>query len=102
MLRPAGYEVAMFPTDKAFLESLTHKRPDVVIVELNMPGRSGLDIVSRLRAEQIVVPTLMMTGGSDPDLERRALQSGVRTILRLPLLDDLLAAVESALHSRVA
>ena len=101
MLRPTDHEVVVFPSEQEFFEFLTHKRPDLVILDLNMPGRSALDIVSRLRAERIIIPTIVVTRGSDHELERRALQLGVRRVLTMPLLDELVAVIETALEPKI-
>jgi two-component system, LuxR family, response regulator FixJ len=61
--------------------------PDVacLIVDYQMPGLDGLDLIAELRQRGSTVPAIMITGASAPTLERRATQLGIRQVLRKPV-----------------
>ncbi|MFY9615211.1 MAG: response regulator transcription factor [Candidatus Dormiibacterota bacterium] len=47
------------------LEKALHKNPDLILLDINMPGMSGLDVCRRLRADGSLVPIIMLTAKSD-------------------------------------
>ena len=100
MLRLDGFEVSSFGSGETFLASLAGQVPACVILDVHMPGLSGLDVQSRLRSTPVKVPVIFITASDDPDLDRLALEAGGRLLLRKPFSkEDLLAAVDTALAS---
>ncbi len=61
-----------------------------VIVDYRMPGLNGLDFVSELRRRGSTVPAIMITATSDPAVERRATQLGIKQVLQKPLSNRVL------------
>jgi FixJ family two-component response regulator len=101
LLRLADYEVAAFGSGEEFLASLAARLPNCVILDVHMPGLSGLDVQSRLRAAHIDVPVVFITASDDLELGRTVLQAGGVRLLRKPFSsDELLEAVGIALHGR--
>ena len=99
LLRLADYEVAAFGSGGEFLASLAARLPDCVILDVHMPGLSGLDVQSRLRAAHIDVPVVFITASDDLELGRAVLKAGGVRLLRKPFSnDDLLEAIGIALH----
>ncbi|WNG43434.1 response regulator [Archangium minus] len=70
---------------------------DLVIADFNMPGMNGLDFVREVRSDKrhevSHVPLVLLTGGKAPDLEKRALESGVSEFVRKPISSAALTAV---------
>jgi FixJ family two-component response regulator len=98
LLRLAHYEPSLFRSGEAFLESLDNQRPDCVILDINMPGMSGLDVQRRLRSVAIHIPAICITSGEDVVLLREALDAGAVDLLRKPFSNlDLLKAIQTAL-----
>ncbi len=66
--------------------------PDIVylIVDYQMPGLNGLQFVSELRRRRREMPIIMITASSDPTVERRAAELGIRHVLKKPLSNRLL------------
>jgi two-component system, LuxR family, response regulator FixJ len=66
--------------------------PDVVciIVDYQMPGLNGLDLVSELQKRGSKVPTIMITATTDPTVARRAAGLGIRRVLQKPLSNQVL------------
>jgi FixJ family two-component response regulator len=97
-LRLAGYEVAMFASGQEFLDSLPTGPPTCVILDIHMPGLSGLEVEARMRAQNIRVPIVLITASDDSALDRSAAAAGAVCLLRKPFsTDTLLAAVGGAL-----
>lgn len=99
LLRLADYEVATFASGEEFLASLEARRPDCVLLDVHMPDLSGFDVQCRLQAAHVDVSVIFITASDDPDLDRLALASGGRMLLRKPFSnDELLAAIGAALQ----
>jgi FixJ family two-component response regulator len=97
-LRVADYEVATFASGEEFLDSLPTCPPACVILDIHMPGLSGLDVELRMRSQNIPVPVVLITASDDSALDRSAAVAGAICLLRKPFSTDvLLAAVRSAL-----
>lgn len=89
-LATEGFEVAGF----ARAESALSARPPGVscmIVDHNLPGRTGLDLVDRLRADGLAAPAVLMTTAPSAALRRSADTRGVE-ILEKPLLGDVVSS----------
>jgi FixJ family two-component response regulator len=98
LLRLAHYDVTLFPSGEAFLESLETQTHDCVVLDINMPGMSGLDVQRRLRSVSIAIPAICITSGEDVALVREALDAGAVNLLRKPFSNhDLLKAIRTAL-----
>jgi FixJ family two-component response regulator len=101
VLRLAGFHVAAFSSGEEFLASLTVRLPACAIFDIHMPGLSGLDVHSRLRAGAIAIPIVFITASDDPALDRTTDEAGGVCLLRKPFSSrDLLAAVGVALEGR--
>lgn len=70
---------------------------DLIIADFNMPGMNGLEFVREVRSDKrhevSRVPLVLLTGGKAPDLEKRALESGVSEFVRKPISSAALTAV---------
>jgi FixJ family two-component response regulator len=96
MLELHGYDVEEFADRSEFL---TRKRFDDVsclILDLNLPGESGLQILARLRAQGLGVPAFIMTGRADSSARREAQRLGAFALFEKPLAPrELLAAIDT-------
>jgi CheY-like chemotaxis protein len=80
------------------LERLDSEGADLVLTDLMMPGRDGIDLLESLAARSFAAPVIAMTGSGDDGLVRRALELGAQTVLHKPFeLELLRAAVRTAL-----
>src|SRR5262245_30945808 len=101
VLRLADYDVAAFSCGDEFLASLVSHVPACVILDVHMPGPSGFDVQSRLRAMRTVVPAIFITASDDPSLDRSVRDAHGLTLLRKPFAsEELLRAVAAALQAR--
>ena len=98
LLRTAGLEAETYASGPDFLEAVQHYRPSCVIVDLHMPGMSGLEVQSRLAVNGFEIPVLFITAYDDPGARDRALQAGAVSYLRKPFTEEaLLQAIDSAI-----
>jgi FixJ family two-component response regulator len=98
LLRLAGYQVVAFENGEEFLASLALSLPACVLLDVNMPGLSGLQVQARLLADRVPLPVVFITASDDPAVEQLALDAGGLRVLHKPFgNDDLLAAVQLAL-----
>ena len=87
-LLDAGYARFVSTTDPLqAIEMIQRTQPDVLLLDLIMPGVSGLDILARMETEGLLrhVPTIMLTGSRDPSNKLKALSLGVTEFLMKPL-----------------
>jgi FixJ family two-component response regulator len=98
LLRLADYAVLPFASGEAFLESLSARVPDCVLLDVHMPGLTGFQVQARLRGLGLSLPVVFITASEDADTERKALDAGGLRVLRKPFSNELLlAAVAVAL-----
>jgi len=101
LLRLAEYKVAAFASGEEFLASLATRAPACVILDLHMPGLSGFDVQSRLRADRTDVPAVFITASDDPSLDEFVQKAHGIALLRKPFTSEqLLGAVDAALRSK--
>jgi len=98
LIRSVGLRVATFPSAHEFLQS---DRPDVpacLILDVRMPGLSGLDLQRDLTEGNIHIPIIFITGHGDIPMSVRAMKAGAVEFLTKPFRDqDLLDAIQQAL-----
>ncbi len=100
-LTERGYEVATAGSGEDALAALEHRMPDVVILDLVMPGLSGLD-VCRIVRERSAVPIIVLSARGDEHDKVRALDLGADDYLTKPFgMEELLARIRVALRHSV-
>lgn len=92
-----GYDVSSFASPMSLLANLSSLAPSCVIVDLLMPGLTGLDVQRSLRKSGSTWPVIFITGHGDIRTSVRAMLDGAVDFLTKPIdLDDLLQAVDRA------
>jgi FixJ family two-component response regulator len=101
LLRSAGYECDLFPSAEAFLESGSLGDTDCMVLDVRMPGLSGLDLQLKLHEMNPPVPVIFVTGHADYQMRAKALAQGAAAFFGKPFSDEaLLSAISSALDSK--
>jgi FixJ family two-component response regulator len=90
LLRADGLAVATFASAAAFLESAAVQQPGCLVLDVRMPGMSGLDLQKQLRARGYRIPILFMTGHGDVPMAIRAMKAGAFDFLEKPFQGELL------------
>jgi DNA-binding NtrC family response regulator len=97
-LSQAGFDVDDAADGFSALAKVSHRRPDVVITDLRMPGMHGMDLLHRIRRIHADVPVILATGMETYDLCTAAASYGAVTCLVKPLnLEELIWTIEMAL-----
>ncbi|RIK36625.1 MAG: DNA-binding response regulator, partial [Chloroflexi bacterium] len=99
----AGYEVETSETGEAALERVLHELPDVVILDVMLPGIDGLEVCRRLRAAEPRLPILLLTARDRVPDRVAGLDAGADDYLVKPFaFDELLARVRALLRRTAA
>jgi two-component system response regulator FixJ len=98
MLRAAGRSVETFLSAEAFVEQRGNATDGCLVLDLRMPGMSGLELQDLLAQRQNNIPILFLTGHGEVPLAVRAMKGGAADFLEKPVDDrQLLAAIDGAL-----
>lgn len=89
LLEAQGYLVRDFADAETFLLVTDGRDADCIVLDHNLSGMSGLDLISILRAWGITTPAVIISGDARPILDR-AVKEGVDAVLRKPLAADAL------------
>jgi DNA-binding response OmpR family regulator len=81
-------QVTAFQDGSAFVEAAKSRSFDLVFLDILMPGMDGFQVLSRLRAEDIEMPTIILSAVSQREAVMRAFQAGVKSYLIKPLKPD--------------
>ncbi|MEA2387068.1 MAG: two-component system, OmpR family, response regulator RpaA [Thermoleophilaceae bacterium] len=98
-LRMRGYETATAADGPSALPAALEQRPDLVLLDIGLPGFDGFEVLARLKADETLrdVPVIMVTAWGEPDVMTQALEAGALDYVRKPFnVDDLLQRVEIA------
>jgi two-component system response regulator FixJ len=97
LLETAGFEVHGFPSGSAFLKVIDAAQPGCVLLDMQMPGMSGLEVQEVLTQRGFTFPVVVLTGQGDIGVAVRAMKGGAFEFLEKPHDGDaLLACIEDA------
>ena len=96
LLRASGLEADTYASGKDFLEASTARMPDCVVLDLHMPGMSGLQVLQELRSAKKALPAVVITAYDEPASREQCLAAGAAAYLRKPLDERLLLNAISA------
>lgn len=99
LLDAAGFPYREYESANAFFAEYKPEQPGCLLLDLHMPGMSGIDLVERLRAEQAMLPILMVSGTGTIPLAVKGMKLGVLDFLVKPVEPELLMSkVRAALE----
>ena len=98
-LKIAGYDVETYSSAQQLLDRLTDvERPGCILLDVQMPGLSGLDLQSRLIERGSILPIIFVTGYADTPATVRAIKAGAEDFLTKPASSaQLIDAIERAM-----
>ena len=100
LLRSVGFRAKTFASGEQFLQSEQIEHTACLILDVRMPGMSGLELQRRLMATQCRIPIVFVTAHGDEEARSRALQEGAVDFLLKPFSEEaLLNAIQAALHA---
>ena len=98
LLSAYGLNVETYPSAEAFLDRDPNNRIACVVLDIDLPGMSGLELRQRLKAISVDLPVVFVTGVDDDAVEKSAIQLGCVAYLRKPFApQSLFAAITEAL-----
>ncbi len=99
LIRSVGLRVETFSSAQEFLRHKLPNAPACLVLDIRMPGRSGLDLQHELAAEERTTPIIFITGHGDIPMSVRAMKAGAVEFLTKPFRDrDLLEAIHQAIE----
>ena len=94
-----GYEVATFQSGELALPVIIRDQPDVIILDLHLPGIDGLEILSRIKKFDPEIEVIMITGFVDVASAVKAIKLGAREYIKKPVVfEELNLIVHNALE----
>jgi FixJ family two-component response regulator len=103
LLRSVGIEARTYASAQEFLRSDRPDAPGCLVLDVRLPGLSGLDLQQELNAAKIDLPVIFITGHGDIPMSVRAMKAGAVEFLTKPFREqDMLEAIERAIkQSRI-
>lgn len=105
ILQIAGFEVASYNSADQFLEQESDRRDGCLLLDVKMPGRSGLELFDEMKSRRMLLPVIFLTGHGDIEMAVQALHDGAFDFLVKPaepekLIEKVKKAVEHFLTIR--
>jgi len=98
LISSVGYQVKVFASAEAFLDSDTPANTDCAVLDLRLPGMSGVELQRKLAADGQSIPGIIITAQGDDRVESEAAAAGAIAFIKKPFKEAiLLAAIDSAL-----
>ena len=102
-LTKAGYELELATGGKEAIDAYESNRPDIIILDLEMPGTNGFTVIEHIRnAKQDDIPIIVMSGNDDENVVVDTFKLGVNDYIEKPVgLNELLARVQRQLQQTI-
>jgi FixJ family two-component response regulator len=98
LIRSIGLRAMTFASAAEFLSATRPNSPCCLVLDVRMPGQSGLDLQSQMRASGIAIPTIFITGHGDIPMTVRAMKEGAMEFLTKPVRgQELLDSIQKAI-----
>ena len=102
LISSVGYEVKVFASAEAFLDSDMPANTDCAVLDLRLPGISGVELQRKLAADGQSIPSIIITAEGNDQAESEAAAGGAIAFLKKPFKEEvLLAAIDSALKAKL-
>lgn len=102
LIGSVGLRVAPWPDPQAFLAGFDREAVGAILLDVRMPGTSGLTVLDQLMAQGVDQPVILLTGHGTVEMCRRAFKAGAAEFLEKPCEDELLLeALQNAVRAHV-
>jgi len=99
-LKTRGLRPRCYASASEFLDGYSESKPECLVLDVRMPGMSGLELQAELKAREIVVPIVFITGHADIAMAVRAMKAGAADFIEKPFsVDALLEGVTKSLET---
>ncbi len=103
LMRSVGHPVETFASALDFLDAYHDDRPGCLVLDIRMPGMSGLELQDKLVERRAIMPIIFITGHGDVPMAVEAMQAGAMDFIQKPFRDqDLLDRINQALEKDAA
>jgi two-component system response regulator FixJ len=103
LLKSVGRTVLDYPSASAYLDAYKFERAGCLLLDIRMPGMSGLELQDQLNARGAIVPVIFISGHADVPMAVEAVQHGAFDFLQKPFRDqDLIDRVQAAIQRDAA
>jgi FixJ family two-component response regulator len=100
VLSAGGYEVVCFADGAALLAVARNRTPACILLDVNIPGKSGLDILKELRGEDYPAPIFMISGQGDIATAVSAIKNGALDFIEKPFRgNEIVSRLEEAISA---
>lgn len=90
LLRSAGYQAVTFESAEDFMEATSCRGEGCLVLDIRLPGMTGLDLQEKLASSGAKYPVIFMTAHDNPQWQERAKKAGALAYLRKPFDEELL------------
>jgi len=98
LLESRGLKVELYPSAESFLQAYNNGSCGCLVLDVRMPGMSGLDLYGQLQAQASTLPVIFITGHGDVPMAVSALKKGAADFIEKPFNDqDMLGLIESCM-----
>ena len=98
LLRSVGQAVETYASAQEFLDAYSEDRPGCLVLDIRMPGMSGLELQQKLNERHSILPIIFITGHGDVPMAVEAMQAGAVDFIQKPFRDqDLIDRINQAL-----
>src|SRR5918994_2677318 len=99
LLRSVGHAVETFGSGQEFLDGYNDDRAGCLVLDIRMPGMSGLELQQKLNERHSILPIIFITGHGDVPMAVEAMQAGAVDFIQKPFRDqDLIDRINQALE----
>jgi FixJ family two-component response regulator len=99
LLRSVGQAVETFGSAQEFLDAYSEDRPGCLVLDIRMPGMSGLELQQKLNEKHSILPIIFISGHGDVPMAVEAMQAGAVDFIQKPFRDqDLIDRINQALE----
>lgn len=88
LLKSSGHKTKPCATAQEFLENFDPSTPGCMLLDIRMPGMSGLELQERLKSYNIHIPVIIMTGHGDISMAVKAMKNGARDFIEKPFANQ--------------
>ena len=99
LIETIGYPVKVFASAQAFLDGYNRRDPGCLLLDVRLPGMSGIQLQQKMKIENISLPVIIISGHGDVPMAVKAMQQGAIVFLEKPFRDqELLDNIQEALE----
>ena len=103
LIMTTGFRVEAFGSAQEFLANVAHKSSGILVLDVRMPGMTGLELQEQLATSGSKMPLIFITAHEDPRIRETALEGGAVAFFQKPVDDQMLfKAIDLALNQIVS